>query len=256
MTPRSPREFAHYDAVDSVVRGLPLLPAEAPYALHLVDYLALMGLIIREKGGDLRAAPHFQPASAKTVINELNELRASLAALAAKNDRRTLANQNRRRLAQLVRALYSPTIEALSAAEPVLIGGHQILADTAYFQSGFPEILESDAAISSNELRFWAAVAEAAMQKRPHGRDAGRPQNALAHNVAAALARRYQGLTGRDPTFIVREEKESQYVSKDQVSGEFLIFARKIFELLGIRGDALSYVAKAARELRGKGRKK
>ena len=72
--PSDPRGYRKYSDIEAAVRRLPILHEQTCYVTHLVDYLALMGIIVDEIGGDGTVPFHFRPATAEMVKKELGEL--------------------------------------------------------------------------------------------------------------------------------------------------------------------------------------
>jgi hypothetical protein len=278
----SPRENPKYSDIDAAVRRLLKIPDQVPHDYwDLVDYLALMGNIIDERGGDLSVPAPFRPATHGMVIKELDELERRASDLANKIDRKGGTKRASAQLATHIRNLHRPTRLALSESAQVI---------APYFLEGLPDKLESRENLTSCELRFFAQTAKLAnlalMKKRsvtdassadvlphsaclraeaeestvkgtPHAarapidfhwprmeNDVGRPQSRLAHNVAYELARKYLILTGTRPTIIIAGgEKEGT------PKGPFLDFIREIFDLLNIKRDALHYARTAIEQL-------
>jgi len=121
-----------------------------------------------------------------------------------------------------VRGLHGPTITALSDVDAVILDGRQVLADMAYFASGFPEKLESGA-VSVQELRFWTGIAVLAKDVPLKPRNEGRPPDRLTQAVAAVLARGYLNLTGKETKFSTIAGKEGD----GTVYGMFLDLVRE-----------------------------
>ncbi len=251
FSPSSPRS-----KIEAAVRGLQI-SAESPYVWQhvsdLIDYVALMGNIIEEKGGDLTLPPNLRPASKEMVIKELVELERRASDLANKIDRKGGTTRARAQLAKHIRELHLPTIAAMTEAPEVI---------APYFEAKLPEKLERDIDVTSREMRFWAEIARlAAIEMRrpeadrsseaedsefakmfpeaarvrvgfqhPSTRNVGRPQNRLAQNVADELARKYFMFTGKRPTVsvVVGGEKDGM------AYGPFLDFTREIFALQNI----------------------
>jgi hypothetical protein len=248
---RNPSGYRKYSDIEAAVRRLPILHEQTCYVTHLVDYLALMGIIIDEIGGDDALPFYFRPATAEMVKRELGELEKRANDLANKIERGGRTKRAREQLARHIREMQGPTITALSDAPAVVYGGQQMLADTWYLETGLPEKLEAGEEVAITELRFWALIAKLAKDVPLKPRSVGRLPNKRVHNIANTLARGYLNLTGNKPTFSVVVGKEGE----GTVYGPFLDFVREVFQLLDIKRDALSYASTAAYKLRGSGRK-
>lgn len=249
---RNPSDYRNYSDIEAAVRRLPILHEQTYYVRHVVDYLALMGIIFDEIGGDAALPFHFRPATAEMVKRELGELEKRAKDLASKIERGGRTKRAREQLARHIREMRGPTITALSDAPAVDYGGQQILADTWYFETRLPEKLEAGEEVAIAELRFWALIAKLAKDVLLKPRNVGRLPDKRVHSVANALASGYLNLTGNEPTFSTVAGKEGE----GTVYGPFLDFVREVFQLLDIKRGALSYASTAAYKLRGSGRKK
>jgi len=252
MIVANPGMFPQYGEIKDAICRLPIRREEAWQVSHLTDYLAIMGNIIAERGGDGAVPPHFRAAIVETIENELNGLVERASKLAHKIEKSGGTKRAREQLALHVRGLHGPTMTALSDVDAVVIDGRQVLADMAYFASGFPEKLENGGAVSVQELRFWTGIAALAKNVPLKPRNEGRPPDRLAQAVASALARGYLNLTWKEPKFSTIVGKEGE----GTVYGTFLDLVREIFGILNIKHDPIYYASIAAHKLRGRGRKK
>jgi len=157
-----PRGYRKYSDIEAAVRRLPILHEQTYYATYLVDYLALMGIILDETGGDGTVPFHLRPATPEMIKKELGKLEKRANDLAGKIERGGRTKRAREQLARHIRKLRGPTITALSDVDAVVYGGQQILADTCYLETGLPRKLDAGEGITSNELRFWALIAKLA----------------------------------------------------------------------------------------------
>ena len=113
---RDPRDYRNYSDIEAAVRRLPILPEQTYYVLHLVDDLAVRGIIIDEMGGDGTVPSRFRPATDGMVKKELGELERCANDLANKIESGGRTKRAREQLAQHIREMRGPTIMALSDA--------------------------------------------------------------------------------------------------------------------------------------------
>ena len=247
-----PTDFARYSDIEAAIRRLPVLSDESYRIPLLADLLAQIGLTIRETGGDGTAPPHFRPASAATIRNDLEELERRARDLAKKIEAGGSQTRARAQLARHIQGLNMPTIGALSKSPAIIVDDQPIRIDWAYFRQGFPTDLQAGGDITAAYLAILADLTGAALKAELEGTAAGRLPDNRARVVANLLAKNYSSLTGLDPTFATVAGKEGE----GKVYGPFLDFVKEIFEALGIERAGLSNASRAARTIRGKGRKK
>jgi hypothetical protein len=135
----------------------------------------------------------------------------------------------------------------------VLWQGQRCRLDVGFLRRELPHLLRG-ASVDRRELAaaldFAAHITPLAVPKET--KDEGRAPDRRAMIVARWLARAYPKLTGLEPTFAGKIGTEAD----GQVYGPFLDFVHLIFEAMNIKHDPLSFAARAAYALRGKGRKK
>ena len=149
-----PRSNPKYPDIEAAVLRLPINDEQMPHVWQLVDYLALMGNIIKERRGDLTLPARSRPATKAMVIKQLVELERRASDLAEKIDRKGGAKRAREQLARHIRELHSPTIAALSEAPEVI---------TPYFVAELPAKLGARRYRTyRREMRFWAEIAKLA----------------------------------------------------------------------------------------------
>jgi hypothetical protein len=248
----SARQYRGYQEIEAAIRRFPVHHEKLWHVKFFVDELALMGLLIDENDDAGTAPANFRPATAGMAAKQLDELIKRANDLANKIDGKGNMTRARRQLARRIRDLNGPTITALSDAHSVIIGRQHFLLNFPYFLSELPKKLDDGREITSGELRFCADVAKSARSGALTGQSVGRPRDNRAHAVATLLAREYFNLTGNEPVFSVRAGGKDE----GTVHGLFLELVQDIFRALRIKRDALSYASRAARLLRGRGRKK
>jgi hypothetical protein len=220
-----------------------------------VDHLCIIGALISDPPpGDLvrpdgTLSPHLRQATRATVLRELRGMSRRFFDLAAKVETKGRTTRARSQLAALIRNAHKPTLEAI-AEVPLVVGGEQIFPDERYFVAGLVTKLESGAAISAIESRYWGTVVSRAEGVPVRTENLGRAPDRRTQAIANLLARTYRELTGREPTFTVDPYKENQ------VKGDFPDLVRRIFTILRVGREPLHYASVAARKLRGKGRRK
>ena len=138
-----------------------------------------------------------------------------------------------------------PAIEALGAFVPQT----PATLNVYYIRKVLSPLLVSGDSIDPESLRLVSEAAAFALTAPKRRQNPGRPPNLHAQAVAKVVTKGYKDLTAREPTFTQS--------GPEPASGTFISFAREIFAALDIpHPDPLSFVARAARAVRGVGRKK
>jgi hypothetical protein len=244
----APRAFEKYAEIDAIIRRLPVRQGDLWRVAARVDQLAIIGLLHSEKPSDGTAPAHFRSANATMIRKELAAIR-SLAKEILANSR---AKVPRKRLARLIGGLHEPTITALSESGSISIDGRQVGIDWHYFTEILPRDLLDISELRDEYLQAIINITEDAERKPLGGQRVGRPPDNLARVVSVLLARMYKDLTGLEQTITIAVGS----VDEGKAKGPYLKLVVDIFLLLNIDRAALSFASRAARGLRGSGRKK
>jgi hypothetical protein len=244
--------------IERAIQALDLLPGKMDRAVALAGNLALLAKGPqrgnKESHRKIDTPSRFLAGNDATVRKQLTELARRSRNHAERQERGGSAKRADEQLTKRILGLSTDTRNALEAA---LTGKHFPINLAALAPVRKDDGTPVPAAWLEHspfpdELRQIAELAEAALRRTPVGRRTGRPPNHHAMTVARILVRAYPELTGRPPTFSHGTSK-----NEDPVHGAFYQFGRKVFRIIvGKHHNALSYLSRAAYELRGTGRKK
>jgi hypothetical protein len=230
--------------IERVLRSLHVLPAQVDRIHALAD-----GLETLAAAGPQPAPPHLRPGSTRTVVKQLNDLRRLSSSLADKLERGGSFTRACEQLCLLLRTLTGDTRQSIDKS------AQTSTLNLAFIFNDLPKRLLDAGSMDMGALvlplRQLAEIAGSASAAAPKGTPSGRPPDHYTMAVARLAARQYQILTGNEPNFW-----QGNRAGQDKVRGPFFDFARDLFAVMGIRHDALTYVSRAAFDLRGRGRKK